>query len=218
VSDIVEMDYNIIKVLSRLGICLGNGDSTIESLCKKSGVNINSLHILIAMYSHHFYTPSHTLIERADIRDIIKYLRNSHIHYLQHNIVSLERELLKLIEPCNESMRKIICKFFNDYKSEVERHFEYEEQTVFTYIDSLIYGANSKEYSINQFIENHNNIDEKLNDLRNILLKYLPSECDTIECNKVIYKIFSLEEELERHTNVENNILIPMVAIIEGNE
>ena len=73
-------------------------------------------------------------------------------------------------------------------------------------------------YSMEQFEENHSNIDEKLNDLKNIVMKYLPSVCDTVLRNSVLYHIFFLEDDLDRHTMIENNVLVPMVNRLEENE
>ena len=70
-------------------------------------------------------------------------------------------------------------------------------------------------YSIEQFEENHSNIDETLNDLKNIVMKYLPDTCDTVLRNEVLYRIFRLEEDLLKHTLVEDNILIPLVNKLE---
>ena len=65
------------------------------------------------------------------------------------------------------------------------------------------------------FEENHNNIDEKLNDLRNIVMKYLPPVCDTVAAIRALSRLCTLEADLEKHTMIENSILIPMVNRLE---
>ena len=70
-------------------------------------------------------------------------------------------------------------------------------------------------YSIGQFEKNHSNIDEKLNDLKNIVMKYLPDICDPVLRNDVLYHIFCLEDDLRHHTLIEDNVLVPLVGILE---
>ena len=92
--------------------------------------------------------------------------------------------------------RDVIMRFFDGYRKEVENHFAYEEDIVFPYVRSVAGGQRIEGYSMETFEENHNNIDEKLNDLRNIVMKYLPPVCDTVTAIK--------------------SILIPMVNRLEG--
>ena len=54
-----------------------------------------------------------------------------------------------------------------------------------------------------------------LHDLKNIVMKYLPDTCDTVQRNEVLYRIFRLEEDLAKHTIVEDTVLIPLVNRIE---
>ena len=70
-------------------------------------------------------------------------------------------------------------------------------------------------YHINQFEENHTNIEEKLSDLKNIIIKYLPDSCASKEQNDVLFEIFLFEEEINTHTLIEDRILIPFVQEIE---
>ena len=109
----------------------------------------------------------------------------------------------------------IVEKFFIDYKRQVENHFAYEESVVFPYVRALIKGEQQESYTIEQFEENHSNIDETLNDLKNIVMKYLPETCDNVLRNEVLYRIFRLEADLARHTLIENMVLIPMVNKLE---
>ena len=81
---------------------------------------------------------------------------------------------------------------------------------------SLVEGGSRQAYNIEQFEENHSNIEETLHDLKNIVMKYLPSVCDTVLRNEVLYRLYRLGEDLEKHTIVENNVLIPIVNKIEG--
>jgi regulator of cell morphogenesis and NO signaling len=85
-------------------------------------------------------------------------------------------------------------------------------------VKNIAANASEKEYHIGKFEESHSNVDEKLNDLRNILMKYLPSVCDSLLAIKVLSHLYKLEYDLKKHTSIENNILIPLVNKLEKND
>ncbi len=217
-ADLIEMDYGLLEVLSRLGIGLGFGEQTVGAACTAHGINVSSFLLICNEYAFDGYVPAADLLATADLRDIVKYLHNSHKVYLDNEMTKLEKNLSELMAPTDEGQKAIVKKFFSDYRSEVVNHFDYEENTVFPYVEALLGGRRQKGYSIETFEENHSDVDEKLNDLKNIVMKYLPDSCDPILRNKVLHHIFHLEEDLFHHTLVENNILVPLVNILEENE
>ena len=100
---------------------------------------------------------------------------------------------------------------------ELGKHFAYEEDNVFTYVRSLMDESSpySGDYSITQFEEHHENVEEKLEDMKNIVMKYLPSECDNTVKTGVLFSIYQLQDDLQHHTYVENNVLVPIVTRLE---
>jgi len=214
-ADLIDVNFKLLNVLSRLGISLGFGENTIKEVCERQGINLNSFLLICNIYTYDSYMPSADLLAGADPATIVDYLHNSHAFYLGKEFVGLENNLSAMVEPCDELQKKIVAKFFSDYRTQVERHFEYEEDVVFPYVQSLIDGGRQESYSIEQFEENHSNIDETLNDLKNIVMKYLPETCDTVLRNEVLYRIYRLEEDLLKHTLIEDNVLIPMVNKME---
>lgn len=214
-ADLVDVNFKLLNVLSRLGISLGFGENTIKEVCERQGINLNSFLLICNMYTYDSYIPSSDLLSGADPLTIVNYLHNSHAFYLNREFTSLKNNLSAMVEPCDEMQKKVVEKFFSDYRTQVERHFEYEEAVVFPYVKSLIDGSSQESYSIEQFEENHSNIDETLNDLKNIVMKYLPETCDTVLRNEVLYKIYRLEEDLLKHTLIEDRVLIPLVNKLE---
>lgn len=210
-ADLVDINFKLLNVLSRLGISLGFGDNTIREVCRKQGIDVNSFLLICNVYTYDDYIPSAELLEQADPITIVEYLHNSHSFYLFKEFVSLEQNLEAMVAPCDEMQKKVVSKFFSDYKAQVENHFAYEESVVFPYVRALMCGDKREGYSIEQFEENHSNIDETLGDLKNIVMKYLPETCDTVLRNEVLYRIYRLEEDLAKHTVIEDSVLIPMV-------
>lgn len=85
----------------------------------------------------------------------------------------------------------------------------------FPYVYSLIDKDANKQYSINIFEERHNDIEGKINDLKQILLKYVPGTTDQMLMVNVLTELYMSEEELEAHTFIEDNLVIPRVKEIE---
>ena len=67
-------------------------------------------------------------------------------------------------------------------------------------------------YDIETFHRQHDQIEAKLTELKNILIKYYPaSESCGKEMNGVLFDIFNCEHELASHNAVEDEIFIPAV-------
>lgn len=215
VAELIELNYDLLTILSRFDINLGFGDETISESCIRNGVETTTFLLICNVYTYSDYIPSKEILNNAKVQDIIKYLQNSHKHYIQNELFKLESEINDLVAPCDTIQKKILEKFFNDYKIELENHFDFEEKTVFPYIEKLLSNNNSDGFSIEQFSENHSNIEEKLNDLKTIIIKYLPNICEQKLRRSTLFHICQLEEDLARHTKVENAILTPMVNKLE---
>ncbi|MDE5890631.1 MAG: hemerythrin domain-containing protein [Bacteroidales bacterium] len=217
-ADLISLNYKLLEVLSRLDIGLGFGEGSIADACASHGIDIDSFLLICNEYTFDGYVASSDQLANGSPSDIMKYLHNSHVCYMSKEMTKLETLLQTLLEPTGDTQKKMLYKFFHDYKTEVKKHFEYEEDTVFPYIRSLLHGERPDGYSMEKFEENHTNIDEKLGDLKNIVMKYLPECCDPIMRNDALYHIFRLEEDLYRHTLIEDHVLVPMVTILESHE
>jgi len=214
-ADLIDMNWHLLNVLSRLDIGLGFRENTISEVCAEQGINLNAFLLICNVYTYDDYVPSSELLSGADPATIVDYLHNSHAFYLDKAFTSLEESIAAMVEPCDDLQKKIVARFFADYRAQVENHFAYEENVVFPYVRSLKDSTSREGYTIEQFEENHSNIDETLHDLKNIVMKYLPDTCDTVQRNEVLYRIFRLEEDLAKHTIVEDTVLIPLVNRIE---
>ena len=217
-ADLVDLNRLLVLILFRMGIRFGFGDATVAEVCRRSGVDTDTFLLVCRVYTFGDYVPSAEDLRRVDIKEIVGYLRCSHSYYLQTQLPSLGAGIEHMLEPVPERQRKIIWKFFDDYKQELERHFEYEETVVFPYAESLISGTPAEGKSMDEFEEDHTNIEEKVGDLKNLVMKYLPSGCDEAEVVNVLGDIYLLEGDLERHTFIEDRILVPMILKKEEND
>ena len=77
-------------------------------------------------------------------------------------------------------------------------------------IEALLRGEKSATYSIDVFRRHHDQVEARLRELKNIIIKYYPSG-GTNELNGVLFDIFTCEQELASHNAVEDGIFIPAV-------
>lgn len=157
-----------------------------------------------------------------DVKVIINFLKNTHNYYLNEIYPDVEQcmENIKNINDYDEI--KIADKFFRDYFSEVREHLDYENNIVFPYIlhlfesvDSPESGIQKSEYSVNEYKEHHTNIEEKLDDLMNLLIRYLPYKNDHRERRRLFRLLTDLNNDLIVHAEIEDLILVPLVEKLE---
>ena len=219
-ADMILNDSTLLDILRRFNIPLGFGDKNVEEVCRQYSINYKFFLIIANINTFSAYLPSVKELNLITIDELINYLKRSHLTSINRRITVIDEKLLSISESTNGSEFKLILKFFRNYKAEVIKHFNYEENVVFPYINSLL-GKQQQawSYSIEQYEDNHSNIDDKLSDLKNIIIKYLPygemkSE-DLFSVNDVLKDVFTFEEDLAKHTRIENKVLIPMVHRIE---
>lgn len=225
-ADVIHRDYLLLSVVNRFGIKLGFGDKTIKEVCDESDTDPEFFTAILNTFTSERYF-SEKLLKSFPILQIVDYLKKTHDYYRNIELKIIDVHLNILIESNkNAKGLKLIKEFFEDYKRELLAHLKREEERTFPYIEKLValqekenkrelFEALVKKYNIHVFEREHDNVDEKLFDLKNILIKYLHEDYDQSSCNAVIYELFKLEKDLVEHTKLEDKILIPMVEELE---
>ena len=213
-SDVILNNHFMILVLERFGIELGLHDKTIEAVCKENNISTEMFLTIANLHNDISYIPVSSL-SCSDIEEIIQYLKNSHQYY-SHEVFP---EIIKNIHLMSEYNKKpeilMVEGFFNEYKKEVDQHFNYENKTAFPYILNLLKNNDRSYYSIKEYKEHHDDIEEKLDDLKRLLIQHLPQKDDRIIRRKILFALFNLEQDLIVHARIENEILIPLVEKME---
>ena len=218
VSDLLANDGNLLSILQRLDIKLGFGEATVAELCARYGISAELFLIICNIYSFGNYRPEVDSLGESDIKSITTYLRASHRFYTGVCFPAIHDSVHRLVEELDEMSRRLIDKFYDDYDNEVNNHFRYEEEVVFPYIESLIAGGvcDRNKYSISLFGHNHSNINEKLNDLKNIIIKYLGEEFSSPVRFELLNNIYNVEKDLRKHSLIEDRLLVPLVEKLEN--
>lgn len=225
-ADVIHSNYLLIPVVNRFGISLGFGEKTVKMVCREQGIDAEFFLTILNAFSNENYFPQKTL-QTFNVLTIVKYLRKTHSYYIETQIPILESQINALMRRSlkhNPSLR-LVKKFFLEYKKELLAHLKREEMITFPYIERIYRLYHSKgsaagekilsRYSMKVYEEEHDNVDDKLYDLKNILIKYIKGEFDEAICNAIIFELFRLEKDIKDHTRIEENILRPLVLEME---
>lgn len=215
----VLADYNcrLLLVLSRLGVSGSFGEKTVSEICQKNGLDTDTVVLICRVYASGDFRPSVREVRHCRVEDVVMYVRRSHDYYLRNAIESISNSIEKLVEPCRRPQQQIVRDFFYGYRDEILRHFAFEEDEVLPYVEGLAEGRRNGDFNIGYFESHHTNIDEKLSDLKNIVMKSLPAECDDSLRLCLLQDLYALQDDLRSHTCIEDHILVPMARILEGN-
>ena len=214
-ADVILANSRLLYVLPYFGINLGFGEKTVKQVCKDNDISAPLLLLVCNIYTFDDYCPDSRDLKQIPIDGIITYLQNSHKDYLEIRMPQIIENILNLATICRLKNGNILNSFCEKYRQEVIAHFKYEEDIVFPYIIELLKGRKAGDYKIKEFESNHSDIDAALNDLKNIIIKYLPPECTIEKCREVLLNLFMFEYDLSKHTLLEDKILISLVEHIE---
>lgn len=226
-ADVIHHDHNLLPIINRFGIHLGFGDKTIETICIENAVNIGFFITIVNTFHDRQYFPKQHL-QSFPASLLINYLVKTHQYYTDDKIPEIESLIKKMAANAavNEEVYLLLQNFFNEYKDELTNHVDREEKRVYPYAialeEAINSGAISNElreqldnYSILEYEEDHEDIEEKLFDLKNIIIKYLPAPSNDQLSFHILDDLFMLEKDLNEHARIENMILIPKVEAME---
>lgn len=216
-AELIDSNHHLLLLLPRFGMELGVGESTVYDLCIRQGISPELFIIICNIYTYADYMPDTADLKSLDIEQLLSYLSRSHNYYINSRIAPIKEALKSITGHCSPSHSAVLQRFYSEYEQELIHHFSYEERTVFPYIRMLKSLQKMQAgYDINTFKDNHSNIDDKLSDLKNILLKHLHGIGMVAQTTELLFQIYALEEDLSRHTFIEDVILIPVVQHLEN--
>ena len=214
-SDLITGSAPALLIITRFGIPLGFGDKSIGLLCKEHGVDTHTLLLLVNSSILEGYEPSSEQIASIHLDSLITYLLNSHAYFLDFRLPLIRQRLLSAISNCPQELAYVIRRFFDEYVEEVHKHMNYEDRTVFPYARRLASGERDGHYNIGIFSKRHDQIELKITELKNLLIKYY-TEPSGYELTAVLHDIFSVEIDLAAHNYIEDSIFTPYIQYLES--
>lgn len=210
---IIQDNYGILQCLGSFGINLGFGNKTVRELCEDQGVDTFTFLAVVNFTINGYLGPDD--VGRLSIPTLMQYLRASHEYYLGFELPFIRKELCEAIDE-TDSMAKLIVRLYDEYAHSILLHMKYEEKTVFPYVESLLDGKTMDNYDIETFSKHHGQTDQKLRELKNIIIKYLPTDgLRNNQLSATLYDIYNCELWLAQHAEVEDHIFIPAIRNLE---
>jgi len=214
ISDVILGSSAALLIISRFGIPLGLGDQSIGQVCIEHGVDIKTFLLLLNSSIIDSYEPTSELIASVHLDSLLKYLTNSHSYFLDFRLPLIRQRLLSAMSNCPQDLMYVIRRFFDEYAEEVRKHMSYEDRVVFPYARKLMAGERDSHYNIGIFIKRHDQIELKITELKNLLIKYYIAPTG-YEMTSVLNDIFSVEVDLAGHNYIEDTIFTPFIEYLE---
>ncbi len=217
VVDLINENSKLLLLLEHFEIDFAVKDKSVAQLCADNKIEPAVFLVFGNLYNG-FFPDKNEINALEDISTIIRFLKNSHRFYKHDKYPELKSFLVQLHERQNSEDILLVEKFFNDYFEEVLEHLDYEESIVFPYICRLIEDGKfelKNNFSANEYREHHTDIETKLTDLKNLLLKHISLKDDFSLRRKFLFSLFELEFDLNVHSLIEDKILLPLVGKIE---
>lgn len=211
-ASLIENNYQLLPVISRFGISLGFKDKTVREICEKEKINMEFFLAIVNTYNNNeFYVEKELVNFQASL--IIDYLEKTHQYYLNFIIPKLDSLLDKVIKSAFTSTEELILleRFYREYRDELIIHIRDEEEKFFPLIlkkcsTKMKSGASSHL----SFDFEHTNVEMKINDIKNLLIRYIRPVYDVNLCNDFFIALLQFEEDIANHTRIEDRILISM--------
>ena len=213
--ELLNSSEKILLVASRFNIPLGVGEKTIGQICEENSVDSKTFLAVVN------FTASAGEIRinegEVDLKTLCSYLQNSHIYMIQFLLPHIRRHLIDALGSSkNTDITFLIIKFFDEYYQELKSHMEEEDKEIFSKIDGLLEGKKTKKISVEVAKMHTFPIEQKLSELKNIIIKYYSSDSTG---NNMVFNIlqhlFLCEYDLYIHDRIENSLLLPEIKRFE---
>ncbi len=217
-ADLIDANPKLLLMLQHFDIDFTLSDLTVSQLCTQYGISEN-LFVNITNLYNGFGTKENHPYTKNDLLQVIDFLKNTHDYYRSDKYPQISSYIRKLQANHPEKELKLLEKFFNEYFTEVIEHLDYEDNVAFPYFITLLRREESiesgEQYSSKEYSDHHTDIELKLHDLKNLLLKYVKIDGDLNLRRKLFFALYELEFDLYIHSLIEENILIPSGVSIE---
>jgi regulator of cell morphogenesis and NO signaling len=210
---LIRDNYDLLQMLGSFGISLGFGDKTVKEICESNNVDTYTF-LAVVNFTINGYG-DFDADDKISVPTLLRYLEACHAYFLDFQLPYIRRELQESLDE-RESLAKLILRFYDEYAHEIRRHMKYEQKTLFPYVESLIEGHPINNYNVDTFSKHHSATDNKLRELKLLIIKYLP--LDGLHNNQLtatLHDIYENEAWLRQHAMVEDDIFVPAIRRLE---
>ena len=206
-------NYDLLQALGSFGISLGFGDKTVKETCEANHVDT---HTFLAVVN---YAINGIGVDEDDelisVPTLLHYLQASHDYFIDFQLPYIRRELEESLDR-NNSLAALIMRLYDEYAREIRSHMNYEQQTLFPYVETLLGGHPASDYNVETFSKHHDAADQQLHELKILIIKYLPQDgLHNNQLTATLHDIYENEVWLRQHAMVEDHIFVPAIQRLE---
>ena len=214
-AEIIAANHNIILLLPRFGIPLGFGEKSVGEVCASANVPVDFMLLICNLYTFDDYLPDMEQLSKVEMTPLVPYLKASHNYYTGERLPHIEEHIGHIAERVGGRYGQVFRQFYADFRSEITEHFLYEEKYDFPKVEQLQQGRKVKGSIKSHSEKSHGDLVDKLNDLTQIVYKYLPGNVVPEETMELVFDILQLSADIQKHALIEEKILIPYVSWLE---
>jgi regulator of cell morphogenesis and NO signaling len=215
--EMICSDYQLLNIISRFGMNLGFGEKSIEEICEENNIDCNTFLAIINFTKNNGENIWH--LNEVSLQTLCDYLKQSHSYYLDFLLPTIRRKLIEAIGALPENeVASLILKFYDEYCLEVKKHLKTEDKEIFPYVEKLIRGEiiPANNYTEDITALHRRPLDQKLSELKKLIIKYFKSDNNNYLINSVLYDIFLLEEDLISHSKLETKLFLEEIKKLEN--
>jgi DNA-binding CsgD family transcriptional regulator len=210
--DLLRSNLNLLFVLNQFSIPMGFGEKSVQEVCTKSQVDVQSFLTLLQFHGNP-ENPDMQKLSNLKPEIILNYLKKSHNYFIGYRLPAIRDQFAAALQ--EGTTRDTILRYFDEYNNEVRDHMGYENEVFFPYVENLLNKVEQDNYSVKKYESRHNNIEEKLDDLINLLIKYLPTQGNAFMLADILEDLRLCNRDLNLHTLLEDDILVPKIKRLE---
>jgi regulator of cell morphogenesis and NO signaling len=161
---------------------------------------------------------------------ILDYIKRTHQYYITKKLPEIEQSIHLLLQDYDgqHPLLPILLHFYRSYSSELKSHIETEERKLLPYIEALVKANHLnapeltivlnylKTYSLNQFLEDHDDTEQDLSKIREIIKAYQPPKTNQSPYRILLSQLEVFEKDLHIHAMIEEEVLLPKAAELES--
>ena len=210
---LIRDNYDLLQALGSFGISLGFGDKTVKETCEDNEVDTYTF-LAVVNYTINGYGEFED-DEQINVPTLLHYLEASHAYFLDFQLPYIRRELAESLDDA-DSLARLILRFYDEYAREIRQHMKYEQKTLFPYVESLLEGHPTNDYTVETYSKHHGAADKKLRELKLLIIKYLPQDgLHNNQLTATLHDIYENEVWLRQHAEVEDHIFVPAIRRLE---
>lgn len=167
-------------------------------------------------------------LQKFSMMQVMYYLQASHKLYISKTLPEIEQSMAHIQRKYYDTPQILdaLVLFFNRYKTSFLEHIRMEERDFFPYLKKLHHAyAGHLDHeeiesllnntSIDQFIDDHDAVEDELKHVSTIIHDYSAYEAIPLPFKVFLNQVELFEMDLRKHAIIEDHVLVPMAQKIE---